>query len=82
MKEITKDELIGLDVEVIGSKNKSDIGIKGKIIDETKNCLVINTENGEKKMIKENIIIKIPEKGLKLDGKLLANRPEDRIKKG
>ncbi|MBU0536385.1 MAG: ribonuclease P protein subunit [Nanoarchaeota archaeon] len=82
MKEITKDELIGLDVEVIGSKNKSDIGIKGKIIDETKNCLVINTKNGEKKMIKENIIIKIPEKGLKLDGKLLANRPEDRIKKG
>ena len=81
MEDITKQELIGLHTEIISSRNKSDIGISGRIIDETKNCIIIRTQEGDKRMIKKNITIKIPEKGLKIEGILLANRPEDRIKK-
>ena len=81
MKDLTKKELIGLDIEISDSKNKSEIGIKGKIIDETKNCLVINTDKGEKKVIKCNVVIKIPSEKARIDGRLLAGRPEERIKK-
>ena len=76
VKECVKYELIGSQLEVVDSKNKSLIGIKGKIIDETKNMLIL--ENG-KKLIKTQIKIKI--NGIILDGKKLALRPEDRIKK-
>ena len=42
--------LIGKKVEVKDSRNPSLIGIKGEIVDETKNMLVIRTEKGEVKV--------------------------------
>ena len=41
MKNLAKGELIGLNIEISKSKNKANIGIKGSIIDETKNMLII-----------------------------------------
>ena len=37
IKDIAKHELIGLTIEIIDSKNKDNIGIKGVVINETKN---------------------------------------------
>ena len=76
VKNAKKDELIGSKIEVIDADNKALIGIKGKIIDETKNMLILDTG---KKLIKTQIKIKINE--IILNGKQLASRPEDRIKK-
>jgi ribonuclease P protein subunit POP4 len=45
IKDIVKIELIGLNVKIIDAKNKSLIGITGKIIDETKNLLFIETQH-------------------------------------
>lgn len=81
MKDLLKKELIGLDVKIIGSKNRSNIGIKGKIIDETRNSMVIKTDNGDKMVLKENVVLELTNKGLMVDGKMLAGRPEERIKK-
>ena len=80
IKEVVKYELIGSNLEVIDSKNKSLIGIKGKIIDETKNMLVLDNE---KKLIKSQSTFKIKFKNkiIKIKGKLLVGRPEDRLKK-
>jgi len=75
-RKLHKTELIGSQLEIIGSKNKKLIGIKGKIIDETKNMFIL--DNG-KKLIKSQITIKI-QKTI-LNGKKLAIRPEDRLKK-
>ena len=75
-KDAKKQEIIGSKIEVISADNKNLVGVKGKIIDETKNMLIL--DNG-KKLIKSQITIKI--KGIILDGKKLALRPEDRIKK-
>lgn len=81
MKDLLKKELIGLDVTIIDSKNKSNIGINGRIIDETKNSLTIKTESGEKMVLKENVTLGLREKGLKVEGRMILGRPEERIKK-
>lgn len=83
LKEVVRDELIGLDIEVINAKNKGLIGIKGKIIDETKFMLIIETSGGIKKILKEQVVLKIHYKGKKLavNGKLLIGRPYERLKK-
>ena len=82
-KDIIRYELIGLNTEIIDSKNKSDIGIKGKIIDETKNTLIIETNGKRKKVFKNNILLnlKINKQTIKIKGKLLFGKPKERIKK-
>ena len=73
-----KKELIGLDIEIAKAANNSLVGIKGRVIDETKNTLLIKTGKGEKRVIKKQATFLI--KGSEIDGKKLAKRPEERIK--
>ena len=82
-KNITKQELIGLSIEVIDSKNKSNIGIKGKIIDETKSTIIIKQNKEKKRIFKKNITInvKINNKNIKINGEKLFGKPKERIKK-
>ena len=82
-RNLVQHELVGLEAEVCGAENKSQIGIRGRVASETKNLLVIETKNGEKKISKENakFIFKLPDgKRVRVDGKILARNPEDRIK--
>lgn len=83
IKDITRHELIGLNVEIIESKNKSLVGLKGKIIDETKSLLLIQSDTGVKKVLKDQVTmsIQIKDKKVQLEGKLLVGKPEDRLKK-
>jgi len=83
IKDIIRYELIGLKAEIIDSKNKDNIGIKGQIIDETKHTLVIEHKGAKKRLFKENIIlkIKINNQTTTIDGKLLSGRPKERLKK-
>lgn len=83
LKDLTKYEFIGLEATVVDSKNKANIGIKGRIIDETKNMLVIETSKGKKRLMKGNITIVVvfDKKRIKIEGRLLVGRPEDRIKR-
>ena len=50
--------MIGSNIEITKSKNTSLIGLKGKVIDETKNRITIETKKGVKKIIKSQIKIK------------------------
>jgi len=83
LKDITKYELIGLEAEVSDAKNKANVGIKGKIIDETRNTIIIETKKGVKKLVKANITLDVyfQDKKIRIKGELLVGRPEDRIKK-
>ena len=76
LNELLKGELIGMNAKVIG-KN-----IQGKIIDETKNMLVVKTEEGIKKVIKKNSKMEFTIKNEKIvvEGNKLVARPEERIK--
>jgi ribonuclease P protein subunit POP4 len=79
-KKIVKYEFIGTELEVVDSKNKSLIGIKGKITDETQNMFTL--DNG-KKLIKSECTfkMKINSKLVEINGTVLVARPEDRLKK-
>lgn len=83
LKDYVRRELIGLDIEIVKAKNQSLIGLKGKIIDETKNTLIIEHKNKTKKLLKDQITIniKFPKKTIQVNGKLLLGRSEERIKK-
>ena len=81
---IIKHELIGLDAEVVESKNKKESKISGTITDETRNMLVIKTPAGEKKVAKENarFMLTLPDsRKVMVEGNLLVGKPEARIQK-
>lgn len=83
-KNILKGELIGLRIKVIKSDNPVLVGIKGKIIDETRNMLVVEQENKKmSRLIKDKITLHVYQNNriIEIDGKLLIGRPEDRVKK-
>ena len=82
-RDIPRLELIGKELEVIDADNPSLIGIKGKVIDETKNMLIIETNNETKKLVKKQVTIKtnIEGKTFTIKGEILQGRPEERLKK-
>jgi ribonuclease P protein subunit POP4 len=79
---ILTHELIGLEVKVIEDLNPYNRNIKGTIVDEKKNILII--ESDKKRMIpKENAVLEFSLDGdsIRIDGKTLIGRPEDRVKR-
>lgn len=83
LKDVLKYELIGLTVEIIQSTNPSLKGLRGKVIDETRNTLTLYTDGKEKKIIKKQatIMVTFHNKKIAIEGNLLIARPEDRLKK-
>jgi len=83
LKNFLTGEIIGLKMEIMDSKNKNLIGIKGVVIDETKNTLAIKEDNIVKTILKKQVVLKFNygENNIIVDGNLLIGRPEDRIKK-
>ena len=83
-KNLVRHELIGLDVKIAESTDKTQKGLKGIVTDETYNTIKIESGGKEKTIPKKNtiFIFTLPN-GVKVqvDGKLLISRPEDRIKK-
>ncbi len=82
-KDIIRYEFIGIHATIIGAKNKSLVGLKGTIVDETKNTFVLDIGDKEKTILKEQatLMVTINGKTYKIDGLLLVGRPEDRLKK-
>lgn len=83
-ENLVRHELIGLEVIVEKSTNKSLEGLSGIVIDESRQILAIETKNGKKKIPKDicTLIFILPgNQKVRVDGKLLVSRPEDRIKK-
>lgn len=74
-------ELIGLEAMVVKSNNEQITGISGKIVDETKSMLFLNTINGIKKIPKENSEWKFSfDKNESIvNGNLLTKRPQERL---
>ncbi len=81
--KFVKRELIGCTARVISSLNQFSVGLEGKIINETKSMLTLQTSKGVKRLIKSQSVIEITfdDKRVRIDGKLLQARPEERIKK-
>ncbi|MBY6294262.1 ribonuclease P protein subunit [Nanohaloarchaea archaeon H01] len=77
-ENLPRHELIGLEAEVIKSADESQIGICGKVTDETKSMLEIDGKKVEKENCK--FLFELPDgTKVELDGKLIDERPADRI---
>jgi ribonuclease P protein subunit POP4 len=83
-KNILRHELIGLPVEVVHASNPAQQGIAGRIVDETKNMVVIETSRGTKRIEKAHATFRltVPD-GTVVDvsGSALVAQPEKRITK-
>lgn len=81
--DILCKSLIGRKAEIVNSKIKSQIGIKGKIIYETAKFLILDVEGLEKRYFKNNIELKIDYDGkaLYINAQLLLSTLPSRIKK-
>lgn len=81
-KNLKCHEWIGLKAKVVESTDKTRIGMKGKIIDETKNLIVMETEKGEKIIPKREVklMVELGTEKVLLECDQLIQRPEDRIK--
>ncbi len=84
-------ELIGLHVTIVEATNPTLKDISGKVVDETKNMIIVQTKDGIEKMIQKNgtsFVFQIPaqlsgkhaERYVKVNGNLLLSQPENRTK--
>ena len=76
-------EWIGLQAQIVSSWDASLNGIAGKIIDETKNTLAVETKKGIKMVPKKGSKIKFainPKDQITFDCSLMEERPEERTK--
>jgi len=82
--DILQSELIGLRAKVAKSLHADYLGIKGKVIDETRKTLVILHGNERKTVTKDVAVFHFTMPNgatVEIDGKAIVGRPEDRVKK-
>ncbi len=80
---IIAQELIGTSVEVIDAANREIIGLKGKVVDETKHTFTVMTQKGERRIMKKGnvFVFTVSGRKIRIDGEKLEARPEERIRK-
>ena len=72
-------DLIGQNITITNSKNNEIVGFGGMVVMETKNMVILYTENGEKK-IPKNICQFSNENGIiDTDASKLNKRPHERL---
>jgi ribonuclease P protein subunit POP4 len=81
--DFRRREFIGLEVEVLDSTCPEYIGIRGRVVDETRNTLKIEQQGRERTVPKDCCEFRFDEAGKAhvVSGKDIKFRPEDRIKK-
>jgi len=80
MSKIYPHELIGQDVEVVMSLNKNQVGLRGKIVDETKETIMIQIGNTRKRVFKRGMEFRLVSSKQKISGESVSRRSEERLK--
>ncbi len=79
---LRKHELIGLQVEILEATDPGQVHLTGRVVDETRNLLVIEAGGAEKRIPKQGARFRFQiEGGIEVEGDEIRFRPEDRIKK-
>ncbi len=81
--ELKRHELIGLEIEIVSSTHSGYVGMKGRVVDETKRMLVMEVDGMEKRVPKRLCVFEFIFDGYRerVDGAEIEFRPEDRIKR-
>ncbi|MFB6144643.1 MAG: ribonuclease P protein component 1 [Candidatus Nanohaloarchaea archaeon] len=77
-ENLTRHELIGLQVEVLKCSDPGIEGLAGEVLDETRDTLDIAGKTVEKSNCV--FLFKLSETEVEVDGEEIQGRPEDRIK--
>jgi len=83
-KNVLQHELTGLEAQVVSSSDPGLLGAYGKILDETRDMLVIEHMSTPKIIPKSDskFEITLPDgEKVVVEGKKLIGRPEDRVKR-
>jgi len=83
-RNLLRHELIGLDVEVVRDRNPSNASIRGRVVDETRNTLLIRKGERERRIAKRTAVFRfsLPDgAAVDVEGPALVGRPEDRVKR-
>ena len=79
LETISEYDLIGQEITITQSKNKEIVGLKGKVIMETKNMIAVNTDNGKKNIPKDICQFSNNQGILETDSTKLSKRPHERM---
>ena len=82
-ENILRHELIGLEVKIADSCNRQIMGMKGKVIDETRNTLIVADEKNKRTIPKDVAVFQFrlhDEIVVEINGVKLVGRPENRLK--
>jgi len=82
--EVVQHEFIGLEAKVAGSSNPDCVGIRGTIINETRNTFVIMQNRKRKTVIKNQSVFhfNLPDTTIvEIEGTVLVGKPEERLKR-
>ncbi len=82
-RNIVLHELIGLDAEVVDSRDRSQIGLKGRVIRETKNLLYLLHESKTRRIVKITSTFRfaVGKESFVVDGREINFRPYERTEK-
>lgn len=81
-QNVYRHELTGLDVLVVRSSNQAQCGIRGRVVGETRNMVLISTTNGVKTIQKSHATFRLTLPSgsrVDVDGMVLLAAPEKRI---
>ncbi len=77
IRKTFNQKLVGIDFETTGAKNASLMGLKGRIINQTRNIITIRTGKGKKQV---TTMAEISNKKFRIEGAEMDAHPEDRAK--
>ncbi len=76
--------MIGAQIDIVDSKNQTLNGLKGTVIDETRNTIIVKSNNKVKNVIKNQIKFVLITKNnmtIKSNGTSLIGGQEDKIRR-
>jgi len=83
-ENLPRHELIGLQVLVDGSTNRGLVGLSGRVVDETRNTILVEVERKTKRIPKActSLTFTLPDgQRVRVAGSILVSQPENRISK-
>ena len=79
LNTVSEFDLIGQEVSITNSKNMEIVGIKGKVIMETKNMIILDTQNGKRNIPKDICQFSNNQGIIDTDSTKLSKRPHERL---
>ena len=79
LNTVSEFDLIGQEVSITNSKNMEIVGIKGKVIMETKKMIILDTQNGKRNIPKDICRFSNNQGIIDTDSTKLSKRPHERL---